>query len=179
MRHRRLLPGAAVSEGGPTEEELSLHLPLIRAALTGESPIELVLPAFPAKSPSPRKVLGKLPDMAERVALRSLKTLCEELAEAHPPGVRMLLCSDGLVFADVVSVSDEDEETLKGFLGLRKEPFLELVTHDQMRQSFVAHGVSGTPTFVLVDKDGVVRFRQVGYSEGKGLTIDGWSWGKK
>lgn len=108
MRHRRLLPGAVVTGGEPTEEELSLHLPLIRAALAGESPIELVLPAFPAKSPSPRKVLGKLPDMAERVALRSLQTLCEELAEAHPPGVRMRLCSDGLVFADVVSVSDED-----------------------------------------------------------------------
>ncbi len=108
MRHRRLLPGAVVTEGEPTEEQLALHLPLLRKALSGASPIELVLPAFPAKSPSPTKVLGKLPDMAERVALRSLQTLCEELGEAHPPGVRILLCSDGLVFADVVSVSDED-----------------------------------------------------------------------
>ncbi len=106
MRHRRLLPG--VAQGPATEDQLALHLPAIRAAIQGGRPLELVLPAFPAKSPNAGKVLGKLPDMAEQVALRSLQTLCEELAEAHPPGVRMLVCSDGLVFADLVAVADED-----------------------------------------------------------------------
>ena len=106
MGHRRLLPGRP--EGPPTEEELAPHLPLVRAALLEARPLELLLPAFPAKSPNPHKVLGKLPDMAERVALRSLQALCEELAEAHPAGVRLTLCSDGLVFADVVGVSDAD-----------------------------------------------------------------------
>jgi pyoverdine/dityrosine biosynthesis protein Dit1/AcrR family transcriptional regulator len=104
MHHRRLLPGRP--EGPPTEEELAPHLPLVRAALIEERPLELLLPAFPAKSPNPHKVLGKLPDMGERVALRSLQTLCEELADAHPAGVRVTLCSDGLVFADVVGVTD-------------------------------------------------------------------------
>ena len=106
MDHRRLLPGRP--EGPPTEEELAPHLPLVRAALAGERPLTLLLPAFPAKSPNPQKVLGALPDMAERVALRSLQTLCAELAEAHPAGVRLTLCSDGLVFADTVGVTDED-----------------------------------------------------------------------
>jgi pyoverdine/dityrosine biosynthesis protein Dit1/AcrR family transcriptional regulator len=106
MHHRRLLPGRP--EGPPTEEELAPHLPLVRAALIEERPLELLLPAFPAKSPNPQKTLGKLPDAAERVALRGLQTLCEELADAHPAGVRLTLCSDGLVFADVVGVGDED-----------------------------------------------------------------------
>jgi pyoverdine/dityrosine biosynthesis protein Dit1 len=66
------------------------------------------LPAFPAKSPNPEKTLGALPDMAERVALRALQSLCDELAEAHSPGVRLVLCSDGLVFADVVGVRDDE-----------------------------------------------------------------------
>jgi pyoverdine/dityrosine biosynthesis protein Dit1 len=106
MDHRRLLPGRP--EGPPTEEELAPHLPLVRAALAGDEPLSLLLPAFPAKSPNPQKVLGTLPDMAEKVALRSLQSLCDELATAHPPGVRLTLCSDGLVFADVVGVSDAD-----------------------------------------------------------------------
>ncbi len=106
MDQRRLLPGRA--DGPLTEEELAPHLPLVRESLRHDEPISLLLPAFPAKAPNPRKVLGALPDMAERLALRSLQTLCEELGSAHAPGARMTLCSDGLVFADVVGVSDAD-----------------------------------------------------------------------
>jgi pyoverdine/dityrosine biosynthesis protein Dit1/AcrR family transcriptional regulator len=113
MRGRRLFPPAEgeparTGDEAPTEEELAPHLPLVRSALTEGRRLLLLLPAFPAKSPNPQKVLGKLPDMAERVALRSLQTLCEELAEAHPGGVELVLCSDGLVFADVVGVPDDD-----------------------------------------------------------------------
>jgi hypothetical protein len=36
--------------------------------------------------------------------------------------------------------------------------------------------VSGTPTFVLVDGDGVVRHQATGYAKKKGLAIDGWRW---
>lgn len=108
MRHRRLLPDEAPNDAALTEEELAPHLPLVQAALVEGRPLVLLLPAFPAKSPNPQKVLGTLPDMAEHVALRALQSLCEELEEAHPSGVRLLLCSDGLVFADVVRVSDAD-----------------------------------------------------------------------
>ncbi len=106
MSRRRLLGSEPDAE--PTEVELAPHLPLVRAALAAERPLELLLPAFPAKSPSPQKTLGKLPDYAESAALRSLQELCAELSEVHPAGVRLVLCSDGLVFADVVGVSDED-----------------------------------------------------------------------
>jgi len=76
---------------------------------------------------------------------------------------------------DVVAISDEDEETVSRFLAERSEPFMPLVAVDPLRRSFVAYGVSGTPTLLLVDADGVIRHRQVGYGE-KGLTLEGWSW---
>ena len=104
MRHRRVLPGA----GPVTDAAKAPHLARIAAAVTAERPLELVLPGFPAKSPSPNKTLGPLPDMAERLALRSLQDLCDDLAEAHPPGVVLTLCSDGGVFADLVRVADDD-----------------------------------------------------------------------
>ena len=47
---------------------------------------------------------------------------------------------------------------------------------DELRRSFLAYGVSGTPTFVLVDGDGVIRSYSVGYSPAKGLGIEGWTW---
>lgn len=104
LRHRRVLPGV----GDPDDAAAAPHLVRIRAAVAEDRPLELVLPAFPAKSPSPTKTLGALPDMAERLALRSLQDICDELAEAHPPGVVLTLCSDGAVFADVVGVADAD-----------------------------------------------------------------------
>jgi hypothetical protein len=47
---------------------------------------------------------------------------------------------------------------------------------DTMRRSFVSFGVSGTPTLLLIDADGTIRHRQVGYTKTKGITLDGWKW---
>jgi pyoverdine/dityrosine biosynthesis protein Dit1 len=102
LRHRRLLDPGPITEAAKVP-----HLGRIRAALAAARPLEFVLPGFPAKSPSPEKTLGPLPDMAEVLALRSLQSLCDDLAEAHPPGVVLTLCSDGGVFADLVGVTDE------------------------------------------------------------------------
>ena len=44
------------------------------------------------------------------------------------------------------------------------------------RRASLAYGVSGTPTFVLVDREGTVRSYSTGYTKGKGLGIDGWTW---
>lgn len=70
-------------------------------------PVDFVLPAFPVKSPNPAKVLGPLPDLAERMALDLLERLCLRIGDLHPAGARILLCSDGRVFSDVVGVSDQ------------------------------------------------------------------------
>ncbi|OPC79395.1 pyoverdine biosynthesis protein PvcA [Embleya scabrispora] len=69
-------------------------------------PVVFALPGFPCKSPNPAKVLGHLPDEGERLSLAFLDGLCASVAAVHPPGARMLICSDGHVFADLVRVPD-------------------------------------------------------------------------
>jgi thiol-disulfide isomerase/thioredoxin len=76
----------------------------------------------------------------------------------------------------VLAVSDEDPETVRRFLDGWTEVFPEHVASDEMRLSYVSYGVSGTPTFVLVDDEGSVEWRQTGYSVNKGLSVDGWEW---
>jgi pyoverdine/dityrosine biosynthesis protein Dit1/AcrR family transcriptional regulator len=105
FRQRRALPGVADE---PSEAALLLHAPLVRAQVRDQRPIELVLPAFPAKSPSAAKVLGKLPDAAEEIALATLERMVADLAVAHEPGASLVICSDGHVFADAVGVRDAD-----------------------------------------------------------------------
>ncbi|KRV50542.1 pyoverdine biosynthesis protein [Wenjunlia vitaminophila] len=82
------------------------HLARVERQVAAGAPLHFVLPAFPAKSPNPHKVLGTLPDQGERLALRFLQSFCEALGRLHPPGARVTICSDGHVFADVVGVSD-------------------------------------------------------------------------
>ncbi|MEV5510319.1 L-tyrosine/L-tryptophan isonitrile synthase family protein [Streptomyces orinoci] len=72
---------------------------------TGE-PVLFTLPGFPCKSPNPAKVLGRLPDEGERLSLAFLDRLCARIGEIYPPGARMLICSDGHVFADLIQVPD-------------------------------------------------------------------------
>ena len=44
------------------------------------------------------------------------------------------------------------------------------------RAAFRGYGVSGTPTFVLIDGNGIVREHATGYAKKKGLAIEGWKW---
>jgi hypothetical protein len=62
--------------------------------------IQMALPAFPCKSPSSRKVGGAAPDMAERIALRTLHQFAREVKAIYPPGVTVWIVSDGHVFSD-------------------------------------------------------------------------------
>lgn len=84
------------------------HLPKIAAQIEKGQPVTFVLPAFPGKSPNLAKVLGTLPDMAERRALLFLQQLCERIGRIYEPGARVILASDGRVFSTVVGMSDED-----------------------------------------------------------------------
>jgi len=83
------------------------HLQAVRAFIEQQKPIVFVLPAFPAKSPNPRKVLGSLPDLAEQMALRFLHSLGQQIARIYAPGARIIICSTGRVLGDLVSVPDE------------------------------------------------------------------------
>lgn len=84
------------------------HLQKVMSAIIKNQPIEFALPAFPGKSPNPEKVLGPLPDMAERYSLKFLNDLCESIKRLYAPGARIILCSDGRVFSDAVGMHEED-----------------------------------------------------------------------
>ncbi|ONH36882.1 pyoverdine biosynthesis protein PvcA [Protofrankia sp. BMG5.30] len=78
--------------------------------------LSLVLPGFPCKSPNPAKVLGRVPDEGERLSLRFLDGLCAAVEEVYAPGARMLICSDGHVFGDLIGVPDEHIDAYAGGL---------------------------------------------------------------
>ncbi|MCB0417813.1 MAG: L-tyrosine/L-tryptophan isonitrile synthase family protein [Bdellovibrionaceae bacterium] len=82
------------------------HFQKAVAAVRAGKPVEFVLPAFPGKSPNPDKVLGHLPDMAELKALQFLDSLCRQIEKIYRPGARLVLCSDGRVFSDLVGMKE-------------------------------------------------------------------------
>ena len=83
------------------------HLDKVYQRVLRNRPVEFVLPAFPGKSPNLNKVLGHLPDLAEEQSLIFLNSLCESIREIYSPGVRIIICSDGRVFSDVVGMKEE------------------------------------------------------------------------
>ena len=70
--------------------------------------------------------------------------------------------------APVIAITDEPVEQLDPFFA-RAPDFPAIVAVDDYRQGFQAYGVSGTPTFVLVDADGRISSQFSGYSKQKGL----------
>lgn len=84
------------------------HLHQVRAAVAVKKAITFILPAFPAKSPNQAKVLGVLPDMAEKISLEFLNKLCIRIQQIYQPGAHVILCSDGRVFNDIIGISDDD-----------------------------------------------------------------------
>lgn len=92
---------------------LSAHLDQVERCVAAGAPVLFVLPAFPCKSPNEAKVLGTVPDLAERLALESLDTLIAQVGAVHPPGAELLIASDGRVFGDVLGISDEDVTTYR------------------------------------------------------------------
>lgn len=107
MEHQRLVrEGACTSR--PCEECVAVHRERVARFIAQRQPIEFVLPAFPGKSPNISKVLGPLPDMAEELSLTFLHQLCVAIEKIYSPGARIIICSDGRVFGDVVGIKDSD-----------------------------------------------------------------------
>ncbi|EFL29022.1 pyoverdine/dityrosine biosynthesis protein [Streptomyces himastatinicus ATCC 53653] len=97
--------------------------------------IVFTLPGFPCKSPNPAKVLGHLPDQGERLSLTFLNTLCTEIERIYPPGARLIICSDGHVFGDLIHVPDEHIDAYA----------------DELRIVMEQHGLSRLSVFDLRD----------------------------
>ncbi|AZQ70690.1 MULTISPECIES: L-tyrosine/L-tryptophan isonitrile synthase family protein [Streptomyces] len=83
------------------------QLAQIREFTDANEPVVLTLPGFPCKSPNPAKVLGHLPDEGERLSLAFLDRLCDRIGEVYAPGARLVICSDGHIFGDLIHVPDE------------------------------------------------------------------------
>lgn len=91
----RKTPGAPVRADEGALKFLAVIYSHVRA---GEA-VPMCLPAFPFKSPnSSTKVLGKLPDRAEELALAHLNGLCLAIGDIYPPGAKLTIISDGLVY---------------------------------------------------------------------------------
>ncbi len=108
MQFRRMVSFQKTCAASICENCLKPHLQQVISAIQEKRPITFVLPAFPAKSPNPAKVLGTLPDMAERLSLKFLNSLCKHIQKLHVPGARIIICSDGRIFNDVIGVNDTD-----------------------------------------------------------------------
>ena len=76
----------------------------------------------------------------------------------------------------VIAITDESPDELDAFFERHDGPFPEAVAVDEFRQLFLAYGVSGTPSFVLVNTAGQVQSFSTGYRRGKGLGVANWSW---
>ncbi|AWQ46369.1 L-tyrosine isonitrile synthase [Serratia marcescens] len=107
LQYRRRFPGDDTSIAEEEQRVTQVQLPRIRTFIENEQRIEFVLPAFPTKSPNTNKVIGAVPDMAERLSLIFLNSLCQRIQLYYPPGAHIVICSDGHVFGDLIRVSDE------------------------------------------------------------------------
>lgn len=107
LQYRRRFPGIETSNSDEERLVTQVQLPRIRAFIEQQRRIEFVLPAFPTKSPNTNKVIGAVPDMAERLSLIFLNSLCQRIQLYYPPGAHIVICSDGHVFGDLIRVSDD------------------------------------------------------------------------
>lgn len=102
----------------------------IERFIRDDEKIHFVIPAFPAKSPNQKKVLGALPDLGEQLALQFLQSICDYIGHFYPPGARITICSDGHVFGDVVGVTDNAvdnyRESLMGIIKTANLASLEM-----------------------------------------------------
>lgn len=108
MKFRRISQSNNLCETLDCEKCSSPHLLKIISSVRRNKPVTFVLPAFPGKSPNIQKVLGPLPDYAEQLSLEFLGTLCRRIKKYYPPGMKMILCSDGRVFSDVVGMREKN-----------------------------------------------------------------------
>ncbi|MCP3797665.1 isocyanide synthase family protein [Allokutzneria sp. A3M-2-11 16] len=149
MAYQRRLPG---EHPEPCAACAAPHLRKIEAAMAAGREIQLVLPAFPAKSPNRAKTISHLPDMAERVALEFLQSVCDRIERVYSPGARFVICSDGRVFGDLIGVPDSDVTAYRRELlamidriGAERLDVFDLDDvhlgddHDAMRQHLVTH----------------------------------------
>jgi pyoverdine/dityrosine biosynthesis protein Dit1 len=87
---------------------MTVHRERVARFVSRGVPVDFVLPAFPGKSPNKSKVIGVVPDLAEQLSLNFLRKICDQIQRIYAPGARIIICSDGHVFSDLVHIPDSD-----------------------------------------------------------------------
>lgn len=108
FKHRKLTNLDSTCLTQPCLTCKTTHLDKIIHFVNKQEPIQLVLPAFPAKSPNTNKVLGTRSDLGEEIALQTLQELCNQIQTIYKPGAKISICADGRVFTDLVKITDGD-----------------------------------------------------------------------
>ncbi|MCX6117063.1 MAG: isocyanide synthase family protein [Proteobacteria bacterium] len=108
MPYRRLISTAECCDVSFCNQCASHHAGKIQRFIEDQAPITFALPAFPSKSPNLSKVFSARPDQAEKMALRFLNRLCQEIGEVYSFGANIILCSDGRVFSDLIGMQESD-----------------------------------------------------------------------
>ena len=109
-------------------------LDTLRSFVAKQEPINMVVPAYPFKSPNHEsKVLGPDPDVGERMSLQHFNSIGARIQQIYPPGGHVTVVSDGLCYNDLLGVSDEEVfDYAKGLhhitesLGLKHLKFTDL-----------------------------------------------------
>jgi pyoverdine/dityrosine biosynthesis protein Dit1 len=169
FRHRRLAASGETCADKPCAMCFAPHLARVKLAIAQGEPVRFVILAFPAKSPNEQKVIGSLPDLAERLALESLHIFCEQLTHYYQPGGRVIVCSDGHVFGSLVGVCDEDIsayrrelELIQASSGCDRIEFFSLedafggIGFDRMREELIdcySEPVSALREKVIIDPE--------------------------
>ncbi|PYI01900.1 pyoverdine/dityrosine biosynthesis protein [Aspergillus sclerotiicarbonarius CBS 121057] len=105
-RYRTPLP---TGERDRSDEGNFKFLSIIYGKVRTQEPIQMILPAFPFKSPNQKnKTLGCLPDKGEDLSIAHLNGLCAAIGEIYKPGAKLTIASDGLVYNDILEVSDSE-----------------------------------------------------------------------
>ncbi|MGW6913828.1 L-tyrosine/L-tryptophan isonitrile synthase family protein [Kitasatospora sp. NPDC054939] len=128
LPHRR----ASDPEAAAAPADFPLQLRQLADFVTAGEPVLFTLPGFPCKSPNPAKVLGHLPDEGERLSLTFLDGLCAAIGELYRPGARILICSDGHIFGDLINVPDDHIDAYSDELSamIAREGLHRLATFD-------------------------------------------------
>ncbi|WP_378734044.1 L-tyrosine/L-tryptophan isonitrile synthase family protein [Nocardia brasiliensis] len=140
----------------PCDDCFAPHLKKVIGYVEAGKPVHFVIPAFPAKSRNRRKTLGRLPDMAETLAIESLQGFCDQVSAVYAPGAIVTICSDGHVFSDSLEIPDHhvDEYAVElrrvirstgggsiGLYGLRDA--MPEMTWDQRRRALLDEFATG------------------------------------
>ena len=159
MNFRRVPKSYDLCSGADCMDCSSIHLPKIISAVKRNEPVIFVLPAFPGKSPNNRKVLGSLPDHAERLSLKFLEELCNRVKKFYVSGVKIIICSDGRVFSDVVGIKEADitayqieldriieENSYRNISTFNLDDFYKNISFEEMRTILMEHYGSSLET---------------------------------